>query len=224
MFLDPVDSGSGPDRRSGWPAVLGPEPTAAGALLLRPLERGDGPAWRAIRIRDEALIAPWDASSSASWTDRHSRGMWRAHRAGLAIAARRGEALPFAIVVNGRLAGQLTIGGVHRGVLQSAWVGYWVDSGLAGRGVATTALAMATGHAFAGAGLHRLEATVAPENVASRAVLRHLRFRQEGVIERYLHVGGRWRDHVLYALTNEDVPGGTAELLGRYRADRPPLS
>jgi [ribosomal protein S5]-alanine N-acetyltransferase len=223
MFRDPLDllpHGSGASGRIGWPARLGPATSGAGDVELRPLQRSDGTPWRTQRIRDEALIAPWDASSASSWAARHTPGMWRAHRAGLALAARHGESMPFAITVAGRFAGQVTIGGIHRGALQSAWIGYWVDSELAGRGVATVATALATGHAFGDGGLHRLEATVAPENLASRAVLTHLGFRDEGLLRRYLHVGGAWHDHVLFALTREDVPGGTVELLARFAARR----
>ena len=216
MFGDPLDPLPSSGGRAGWPARLGPVATAAGEVRLRPLVRLDGAAWRQLRIRDEALIAPWDASSAASWVRRHSAGMWRTHRAGLALAARHGESMPFAITVDEQFAGQVTIGGIQRGALQSAWIGYWVGSSRAGRGVATVATALATGHAFTSGGLHRLEATVAPENLASRAVLTHLGFREEGLIRRYLHVGGSWHDHVLFALTHEDVPGGTAELLARF--------
>jgi len=42
--------------------------------------------------------------------------------------ARRGQTLPFMIMVDGVLAGQVTVGNVLRGSLRSAWVGYWVDS------------------------------------------------------------------------------------------------
>ena len=41
-----------------------------------------------------------------------------------------------------------------------------------------------------------------------------LGFRAEGLRRRYLHIDGAWRDHVTYAITPEDVPGG---LLTRWR-------
>jgi ribosomal-protein-alanine N-acetyltransferase len=66
--------------------------------------------------------------------------------------------------------------------------------------------------------LHRVDATVAPENAASRRVLEHLGFRQEGLLRRYLDVDGAWRDHQLWALTVEEIPGGAQELLTRAHA------
>jgi ribosomal-protein-alanine N-acetyltransferase len=74
--------------------------------------------------------------------------------------------------------------------------------------VGTAAVALAVDHCFAAAGLHRLEATVRPENQPSLRVLEKLGFRQEGVFLRYLDVAGAWRDHLCFALTTEDIPNG----------------
>ena len=203
-------------RHPGWPVRLGPVRVRAGSVELRPLRRSDGDRWQQIRVRDRAAISPWDATSSLSWTERHNRAQWHSHRSLLIAAARRGEVLPFAITLAGQFVGQVTIGGVQRGALRSAWVGYWVDSTVQGGGVATAAVALAVGHAFGPVGLHRIEATIAPENVGSQAVVAHVGFRQEGFLQRYLDINGAWRDHLLFALTREEVPGGTSELLARW--------
>ena len=63
-------------------------------------------------------------------------------------------------------------------------------------------------HCFFTVGLHRLEANIRPENTASRRVVEKLGFREEGIRRRQLHIDGAWRDHICYALTVEDVPGG----------------
>ncbi len=207
-------------RHPGWPAALGPVTTRGGLVEVRPLHRTDGRAWRELRIADEALIAPWDATSRLTWEERHSRAQWRLHRSLLVGAARRGEVMPFAITVDGRFAGQVTVGGIQRGALRSAWVGYWVGSPFTGLGVCTAAVALVVVHMFTTAGLHRLEATIAPENVASRAVVGHLGFREEGLLRRYLDIAGGWKDHLLYALTAEEVRGGLAGLLAAGRHGR----
>ncbi len=187
-------------------------------MQLRPLRRADGDRWQAIRIRDEATISPWDATSALSWRDRHNRAQWHSHRSLLLSAARRGEVLPFAITLGGRFVGQVTIGGIQRGALRSGWVGYWVDSTVQNGGVATGALVLAVGHALGPVGLHRIEATIAPENRASQAVVAHVGFRQEGYLQRYLDINGAWRDHLLFAMTREELPGGTSELMARWRS------
>lgn len=202
-------------RHPGWPTDLGPVPTPAGSVAVRPLRRSDGSLWREIRIRDEDLIARWDATSRLSWADRHTRSQWRLHRTLLAAAARRGEVLPFGITVDGVFAGQVTLGGIQRGALRSAWIGYWVDSARTGQGVATAAVALVTVHALNQVGLHRLEATIAPDNGPSRAVVGHLGYREEGLLRRYLDIDGAWRDHLLFAITADEITGGVDGLLGR---------
>ena len=192
-----------PGRHPGWPAKL--------SRALRDALRG----------RDQAAISPWDATSGLSWADRHNRAQWHAHRSLLLSAARRGEVLPFVITLGGAFVGQITIGGIQRGALRSGWVGYWVDSTSDTQGVATAAVALTVAHGFGPVGLHRIEATVAPENVASRAVVAHLGFRQEGHLVRYLDIAGTWRDHLLYALTVEEVPRGLPQLLHTWRSESP---
>jgi ribosomal-protein-alanine N-acetyltransferase len=132
--------------------------------------------------------------------------------------APRGVA-PGAIEYDGRFAGQLTVSSIVRGSLDSASVGYWLDQAVAGRGVAPTAVAMAVDHCFGPVGLHRIEVNVRPENTASRRVAEKLGFREEGLRLRYLHIDRDWRDHICFALTVEDVPGG---LLRRYARTNQP--
>jgi ribosomal-protein-alanine N-acetyltransferase len=62
---------------------------------------------------------------------------------------------------------------------------------------------------------------VRPENAASRRVLAKVGFREEGLLRRYLDVDGAWRDHLLVAMTAEEVAGSvTAALIRSGRAAR----
>ena len=131
--------------------------------------------------------------------------------------AREGRSLPFALIVDGAFAGQVTVGGISRGSLLSAYIGYWIDERMAGRGIMPTAVALATDHCFSEVGLHRIEINIRPENSASLRVVEKLGFRQEGIRERYLHIDGDWRDHLTFALCAEEVPGG---LISRWRSSR----
>lgn len=201
----------------GWPSRLGPLQVAAGAVALRPVRLGDARAWSAIRIRDERYLTPWEPTPYGGWARRNSAVEWPGRWYLLRAAARRGTTLPFAVTVDGRLAGHVMVGNVVREPLLSGYVGYWCDSRLAGKGVTTAAVALVVDHCFRAARLHRLEATVRPENAASLRVLEKLGFRQEGVLKRYLDVDGAWRDHLSYALTVEELPVGG--LVGRLVLD-----
>jgi len=110
----------------------------------------------------------------------------------------------YAILDDASLAGTIALSNLARGPFQSASVGYWVDAGRQGRGLATEALSALVELAFATLGLHRLEAATLPDNVASQRVLEKNRFTFIGMAPRYLHIAGAWRDHLVFQRTVED--------------------
>lgn len=198
----------------GWPVRL-----ADGPVEVRPLRLRDATAWSAVRTANEEWLSRWEgrppANDGASWYARHSPAVFSAMLRGLRREARAGRVLPCAILYDGRLAGQVTVGNVIRGAFDSGYVGYWVDSRLAGRGIAPTAIALLADHCFAVVGLHRIEANIRPENSASLRVVEKLGFTREALHRSYLYIDGGWRDHVGFALLREDVPEG---VLRRYRS------
>ncbi|PVZ14968.1 GNAT family N-acetyltransferase [Actinomycetospora cinnamomea] len=209
-------------RHPGWPARTRALRVPAGVVELRPIRLRDGAAWARIRLRDEEHLAPWEPTPPGPWADRNALAEWPARWSALRSMGRAGRALPFALLVDGAFAGQVVVGDVVREPLLSAYVGYWVGAHVVGGGAATAAVALAVDHCFSRVGLHRVEATVRPENVRSRRVLAKLGFREEGLLRRYLEVDGDWRDHLVLALTTEDVlPDGlVARLLRAGRAER----
>lgn len=156
-------------------------------------------------MENQRELAPWEPSGEVDWARRHQPGAWPGLCASLRSQARAGTMVPLVIEVDGQYAGQITVGNIIRGQLANAWVGYWVDRRFTGGGVATAALAMVVDHCFRKLELHRVEATVRPGNGGSRAVLAHVGFREEGLLRRYLHVDGAWHDHLLVAMTAEEV-------------------
>ena len=196
--------------RPGWPASL-----REGPVGLRPITRRDERAWGEVRRLNARWLAPWEATAPQPVSP--SEVSFKAMVRHLLREARDGRMLPFVVTYEGRLAGQLTIGGVTWGSLCSAHIGYWVDSRIAGRGVMPTAVALATDHAFGKVGLHRVEVNIRPENSASLRVVEKLGFRDEGMRKGLLHIDGAWRDHRSFALTAEEVPEG---VLARWRAQQ----
>ncbi len=202
-------------QHPGWPARLGPVRVPAGTVTLRPVRFRDAAAWSRLRLRDRAHLEPWEPTGRGSWEARNHASNWPSLWSSLKAEARRGAMIPFAIEVDGMFVGQLTVGNIVRGALRSAWIGYWVAEDRSGQGVATAALALGLDHCFGPVGLHRVEATVRPENLASQAVLRHCGFREEGLLRRYLDVDGAWRDHLLVGITAEELSGPVVERLAR---------
>ncbi|MEU7763992.1 GNAT family protein [Nocardia sp. NPDC049190] len=202
-------------QHPGWPARLGPVRVEAGQVTLRPVRLRDAAAWSRIRLRDRAHLEPWEPTGRGAWEARNHASNWPALWSSLKAEARRGAMIPLVIEVDGAFSGQLTVGNIVRGALRSAWIGYWVAKDLSGQGVATAALALGLDHCFESVGLHRVEATVRPENLASQAVLRNVGFREEGLLRRYLDVDGAWRDHLLVGLTVEELTGTVLDRLVR---------
>lgn len=192
----------------GWPVRL-----TAGDVRLRPLRRADQRTWMALRAQNAAWLEPWDATSPVPL--RGPRPSFGEFVRSLNAQGRSGGSLPFAVDHEGLLVGQLTVTGITYGSLRSGSIGYWVSQHVAGRGIIPTAVALATDHCFDVLGLHRVEVNIRPENAPSLRVVAKLGFRDEGLRERYLHIGDEWCDHRSFALTTEDVPGG---LLNRWHA------
>jgi ribosomal-protein-alanine N-acetyltransferase len=202
-------------RIRGWPVTI-IEPSLLGApVALRPVKVRDARAWRDSRVRNASWLRPWEPTNPETPLYRSSVGPYVAMARTMRREARQGLALPWVVMYDGEFVGQLTVGSIMWGSARSGQVGYWIDEAVAGRGITPTALAMAIDHCFFVVGLHRVEASIRPENVASRRVVEKLGFREEGLRRRYLHIDGAWRDHLCYALTIEDVQGG---LLARWRS------
>ncbi|MGQ0744594.1 MAG: GNAT family N-acetyltransferase [Acidimicrobiales bacterium] len=116
----------------------------------------------------------------------------------------------------GRLSGEINISCVQRGPFQNAYVGYWIDEAVAGRGYMPEALALALEFAFENLGLHRVQVAIIPRNGASRRVVDKLAMRAEGVAQRYLAINGVWEDHIRYAMTSEEWVERRAEIRSRW--------
>ena len=197
--------------RAAWPVTLTEPP-----VELRPLRYRDARDWDQVRRRNRDWLVPWDATSPDPRAAPVSfRSMVRRYNA----SARLGETLPWLLTVHGELAGQVNVAGIVRGSARTAHVGYWIGREHAGHGYVPTGVAMAIDHCFVALGLHRVEINIRPENSASLRVVEKLGLRPEGLRERYLHIDGDWRDHLCFAITAEEVPGG---LLARWRRDTPP--
>lgn len=104
---------------------------------------------------------------------------------------------------DGAIVGFFTIGEIVRGPLQSAYVGYGAVAAHAGLGYMTEAMELVLDRAFGELRLHRLEANIQPANRASIALVTRCGFVREGFSERYLKIGGRWRDHERWAIRAE---------------------
>ena len=109
------------------------------------------------------------------------------------------------------LAGVYALSQIHHGAFRNAYLGYYAFRPHAGEGYMREAMPLLFRYAFGELGLHRLQANVQPGNERSLGLLRATGWREEGYARRYLKIGGRWRDHVLFAILAEDVRASARE-------------
>jgi ribosomal-protein-alanine N-acetyltransferase len=122
----------------------------------------------------------------------------------------RGESFEFMLTrrrADGAIAGYFDISQIIRGPLQSAFLGYGGVAALSGQGYMSEGLQLLLRHVFEELRLHRIEANIQPDNERSLALARRAGFSREGFSERYLKIGGQWRDHERWAIRVEQWQG-----------------
>jgi ribosomal-protein-alanine N-acetyltransferase len=166
-------------------------------VFLRQMEAADEEAFlRAVRS-SRKLHRPWSylPETSEDFRDMLVRPL------GESYLIRRNE--------DGALAGSASLGHIVFGNLRSAYLGYSAFVPHQRQGLMREGLELVLRHAFGTLGLHRVEVNVQPANVRSIALAERLGFRREGYSPRYLKIGGRWRDHVRFAMTADEFSPAT---------------
>jgi [ribosomal protein S5]-alanine N-acetyltransferase len=104
---------------------------------------------------------------------------------------------------DGALVGACQLSQIIRGNLQGAFIGFAAFRGFEGKGYMHEGVGLVLDRAFGPLGLRRVEANIQPGNHASKTLVSRLGFVKEGYAQRYLKVGGRWRDHEHWAIRRE---------------------
>ena len=184
-----------------------------GRVGLRPLAMRDASTWARLRNDNADWLGPWEATlpQGAGAGISSYREMVRTLR----TRARQGLAMPFAMLYDGELVGQLTVNGITWGSARWANMGYWVARSHAGLSITPTAVALVCDHLLGPTGLHRIEIAIRPENAASLRVVEKLGFKRVGMAPRFLHIAGDWRDHYLFQILAEDVAEGLVARLDK---------
>lgn len=174
-------------------------------VLLRPLTVNDFDAWREVRERAQSWLVRWEPRPVPGQPDPTVDKRAFAARCSARLRERElGTGYGFGVFVGDRFAGEINISSVQRGPFQNAYVGYWVDEAMAGKGYIPESFVVLARFAFEDLMLHRLQVSIIPRNRPSRRVAEKLGLRDEGTAVRYLEINGAWEDHVRYAITAED--------------------
>ncbi len=189
---------------STWPVVLSTQDLHLQALRFR-----DRTRWNDVRSENREWLSPWEATipilPGGSPQDPTQLPSYFQMVRTLNSEARQGRSFSFAIWHQRNLVGQISLGGLIYGAMRGGHIGYWIDKNYANRGFTTQAVTAVTEFSFTSLDLHRIEINVRPENAASRRVAEKAGYIFEGERPRYLHIGGTWRDHVVFVKENPAV-------------------
>ena len=166
-----------------------------GKVHLRTLSLSDVGPLAAAYTRNAGYLAPWEPRRSEAFYTRAGqdavvRGKLNQYAAGTEV--------PWVVLHDGDIIGQISLTGIVRGPFMNANLGYWVDQAFTGKGIATSSVEAVLSIASDDLGLHRVQAATLMHNVASQTVLKRCGFERIGLAPSYLHITGEWQDHVLY--------------------------
>jgi ribosomal-protein-serine acetyltransferase len=166
------------------------------ALVLRTPSITD--AYHALLVANRERLARWEPWAIAPLALEETRSF-------LEASARNwlaGLELPVAIAVRDRGQWRLS-GAVSLHITpysRTAEIGYWIDGGYEGRGLASRAVAAVLDHGFGALGIDRVSLHTEPANERSRALAGRLGFVEEGVLRQGLAFPGERRDEIVYGL------------------------
>ncbi|MFG2137765.1 GNAT family N-acetyltransferase [Streptomyces sp. NPDC048650] len=169
-------------------------------VVLRPAVPADAAGFARAYLRSRDHLRPWEPDRD----DAFFTAAGQSERLRVLLAERdEGRGMPWALVrqeagAERDIVGAITLSGIVLGPLRSANVGYWIDPGQLGRGLASAALTAVCAAADGELHLHRLAAGTLLDNVASQRVLAKCGFVEYGVAEEYLHINGAWRARRLF--------------------------
>ncbi len=186
-----------------------------GDVTIRLVRHRDARTLERLVLSNREWLRPWEATNPHGSTSFDFKAQVR----GLLRQLDNQEGVPFVILFQDEIVGQLNVANILYGSVSSCVIGYWVIPQVAGKGITPTAVALAMDYMFDEIGIHRVEIDIRPENNASLRVVEKLGLRLEGLKQGYIHIANAWRDHYVFALTKEEVTEG---VLSRWINGRVP--
>jgi len=201
-----------PRDADGGQGSIGSVTLRTARLLLRPIEPNDLGEWlRYCDETDENFRPYFPTPDSLDPLLRFDLAVQKT-----VIGLQSGGAVRFMAfdAVDGRMAGQVALNMIVRGVMECCMMGWAVHPAWQRRGIGAEICLAAMRYAFSpsggggsGLGLHRVGCSIMPRNVASLRLAARLGFRQEGFSRKYLRINGVWEDHVMFSYLAEEFAG-----------------
>ncbi|MEM9164398.1 MAG: GNAT family protein [Cyanobacteria bacterium P01_F01_bin.4] len=174
-------------------------------VFIRKPISADIPTLLVLAQRSQDFHFPWVFATRTTdgWQDYIARCQ-QTDFEGLLICHGKSPSSSLENISESPIVGVANLSQIFYGPFQNAYLGYYADVDFAGQGLMTAGMRLVIDYAFDTLNLHRLEANIQPDNIASIKLVNRLGFSQEGFSRRYLKINGEWCDHQRWALTVED--------------------
>lgn len=166
-----------------------------GDVVMRPFETPDAGAMFAGVRANRAHLDRWILWSSTVQTELDAAATIEKY----ATKREAGTGFNNAIWVNDQLAGGVVCRELSL-LDRCAEIGYWLDAGFTGRGLATIAAARATDYLIRLRGMHRVYLQCAAGNLKSRAIPERLGYTLEGVLRESHWLTDQFVDQAVYGI------------------------
>ncbi|QTF08133.1 ribosomal protein S5-alanine N-acetyltransferase [Brenneria izadpanahii] len=162
-------------------------------------------AWRLAEYYSENrdFLKPWEPIRDISHC--YPSG-WQSRLSMICDMHKQGNAYYFLLLDpnENEVWGVANFSNVLRGAFHACYLGYSLGQKWQGQGLMFEALQPAIRYMQRQQNMHRIMANYMPHNHRSGSLLARLGFEREGYAKDYLLINGKWQDHVLTALTNND--------------------
>lgn len=173
-------------------------------IFFRHPQESDRAAWLHTRRASRALHEPWEPAPAPGFDPFSDQGFDFA--LSTCNQPDRQRFLVFCADTQ-QLVAQIGLSQIFRGPFNSCVMGYWGSALTAGQGFVAAGVRHVVAHCFddspTGLALHRVEANIIPENLASIRIARSAGMILEGFSPNYLQIAGSYRDHLRFAITRE---------------------
>lgn len=186
-------------------------------LILRLLGEEEAPAVLQFYRKNRAVFEPYEAIHPEQfYTESYQRTLLN-YELSLTLKHNLIRFYVFRRENPDEIIGTVCFRNIDRSTYYSCETGYRFSPAYWHKGYAREALAFGIQLMFEEFHLHRIEATVMPENTASIRLLESLAFQQEGIAREYALIQGKWEDHIRFALIRPS--GDTSSQMSPLTAD-----
>jgi ribosomal-protein-alanine N-acetyltransferase len=175
-------------------------------LLLKPLNHDSAPLVLAFYEENKELFEPWEPIRNHNfYTLPYQIAFLTAEHNQITD----GKLIRFWVFLKGRpeeLIGTVCFQNLLKEPYYSCSLGYKFSKKYLNQGYAMESIQKCIEIIFSEFHMHRIDAYIMPDNIASLKLINRLSFQFEGACHSFAKINGYWTDHMRYALINDCEP------------------